>query len=115
MINYNHIDYDESGSINIEFIDLDKMNKKLSKHSYILDNRIDLSNLYKSIRFNSDKTIDNGIYNVILFNGNFNINIDCEIINNKIIFDNNIYLQDKKFIILLKHNFADLFICFMEK
>lgn len=109
MINYEQIEQNESGSFNIDFIDSNKINKKISKHSYIINNNI--LNTYKQIKFKSNKSINNGFYNVTLFNGNYNINIDCTVNNEIIIFDKDIYLQDKHFIILIKQNFNDLFIC----
>jgi len=118
MINYDEINFEESGSFNIDFIhsndsyDLNKMNKKISKHAYITNTNI--FNLVKKIKFKSNKPLNNGLYNVILFNGNYNINIECNIENENIIFEKDIYLQDKKFIIMIKHNFNDLFICYCE-
>lgn len=112
MMKYDQIEQNESGSFNIDFIDSNKINKKISKHAYIIDNNI--FNTYKKIKFKSNKPIVDGFYNVLLFNGNYNINIDCDIKDEYIKFDKNIYLQDKNFIILIKQNFNDLFICYSE-
>ena len=112
MINYEEINQNESGSFNIDFIDSNKINKKISKHAYIINDNI--LNSVKTIKYKSNKPINNGIYNVILFNGNYNINIDCNVNNEYIMFDKDIYIQDKKFILLMKHNFNDLFICYCE-
>lgn len=110
-INSNEIFENNSGSINISFID---KKIKISKHSFIInDNHLKLS---KIINFESMTNIIDGNYNIIIFNRNYNINTECNIIDNKIIFDRDIYLQDKNFIILITkkintYNFDDLILC----
>jgi GTPase len=121
-IKTNEIYENESGSINISFIDknIDKnidKKVKISKHSFIINfNNLNFIRRIKLENF-SFNNIGNGFNNIILFNGNYNINIDCNIIGNEIIFDKDIFLQDTHFIILIinkkiiNYNFNDLILC----
>lgn len=110
-LSVDELNEDESGSLNITFLG-DK--KKITKHAYItnyntidnlLDNLLDNQN---NFNFKSHKKINNGNYNVILFNCNFNINADIEIQDNIIIFKQHIKLQDKKIILHINDNKSNL-------
>jgi len=94
-----YIEQNESGSINITFI-----NKplKITKHAYITNHKnLNSTNQYEFI---SNKEIKNGEYVAIVFNGNTYNNINIQIENNIIIFDKNIDILDNKIILSINNN-----------
>ena len=110
-IKYDNIISGESGSFNIDIINDDKK-IKINKNSYIIDKIKTYNN--KIIRIHLNKNINNGIYNIILFNGNFMYDIfGIEIEDNIIIINtDDYYLQDKKIIICMDYNISfDNIVC----
>jgi GTPase len=112
-IKYETIHQGESGSF---LIGLEGDNKiKINKNSYII-NKFDKNNLVdnklvdnnlvdKHICIQIDKNISDGIYNIILFNGNYSYDIiDIEIKENKFQIDKKYYLQDKKILCIIDNN-----------
>lgn len=119
-IQTDYIKQNESGSLNITFIDKPI---KITKHSYITNCKN--INILNKFIFKSNKKIDNGFYNGILFNGNINSNIDIQIENNIIFFNKNIDISyrnidisDRKIILSLDKNelntLDDLYLLFVE-
>jgi len=97
-IQSDYIEQNESGSLNITFIG---KCIKITKHSYISNYKFKNINY---VKFKSNKQIENGNYNAILFNGNTNNNIDIQIENNIMKFDKNIDIQDNKIILSINNN-----------
>jgi hypothetical protein len=116
-IKVNQINENESGSFNIEFINKNK--HKLSKNSYIIDNTIDnIIKTNKKYKIKMNKSLENGIYKMNIFNCNFSYNdVSFEIINDEIEFIDDIYIQDKKILMQINNNnnfnFNDLFMIFI--
>ena len=98
-INSNIIKFNESGTLCFEILNKPNNKIKLSKNCYITN--IFETNLVKTFEFKSNKTIENGEYELKLFNGNINFNINAKIIDNTIEFEKPIRLQDNNIIILI--------------
>ena len=107
-----NLEQNESGSINITFIDTPK---KITKHAYITLNKYFYVTNF--IRFKSNKEIVDGFYNVIFFNGNTNITINITVKENIIYFDKEIDISDKKIILCLNNinniMFEELYILYI--
>lgn len=100
-INFKSINYGESGSINFELIDK-SVKIKLTKNAYIT-NILNKKNI-DNIQIISNKKIDNGIYNMRLYNGNTYCDIIGKIKDNFIEFESPIRLHDKSLIISIGLN-----------
>ena len=83
MINYEEINQNESGSFNIDFIDSNKINKKISKHAYIINDNI--LNSVKTIKYKSN----NDEYIIKFYISNF------------MIFKVDVFLENFIFLVLL--------------
>lgn len=117
-IKYENINEGESGSLLIEGIEKIKNDKmKINKNSYIINNLNEFNNFNKfneNIWINSNKTITSGIYNIILFNGNYNYDIiNVEIKDNRFKIGKEYYLQDKKILCVIDNNitFDNIIFC----
>jgi GTPase len=105
-INFKNINSQESGSINFDLID--KISKiKLSKNAYIT-NMLDNKNI-NTINIITNKKIDNGVYNMRLYNGNTNQDMIGEIEDSIINFESPIKLHDKNLIISIGLN--SIYLC----
>jgi len=112
-IKYENINNGESGSFNIEILNKNFNKIKITKNSYIID-KIH-TNTYNIINIQLNKNINDGIYNIILFNGNFMYDINgVEIKQNIIkINTNDYYIQDKKIIICVDNIIFNNFFFYM--
>ena len=108
-INFKSICSTESGSINFDIIDK-SVKIKLSKNVYIT-NIFDNKNI-KNIKIKTNKKIDNGVYNMRLYNGNTHQDMIGEIKDNQIEFNETVKLQDKNLIISIGLN--SIYLCVVE-
>jgi hypothetical protein len=111
-INFKSINLRESGSINFDLIDKN-VKIKLSKNAYItnIDYINNITNI-NNIKIISNKKIDNGFYNMRVYNGNTYQNMIGEIKDNNIFFENLIKLHDNNLIISIGLN--SIYLCRIE-
>lgn len=103
-----NINLNESGSFNIE----SNSKLKITKNAYIVNK---INKINKTYRFVSNIKINDGQYNVIIFNGNMIYNTNIEIKDNTFTLESDILINDNKLVMTIDNlEFNNLIMCTID-